>query len=109
MVVMILENAPMKLRGELTRWMIEPRAGVFVGRLSAMVRDRLWAKTVKEMAERGCIQIYSTNTEQGYAIRASGDTTRKIVDLDGLQLVSTFNPTFKVKESQSMDKDIVGT
>jgi CRISPR-associated protein Cas2 len=44
MVVMILERVPVGLRGELTWWMLEPKAGVFVGRLSGMVRDLLWEK-----------------------------------------------------------------
>ena len=43
MLVMVLENVPPSLRGELTRWLIEPRPGVFVGHVSALVRDRLWA------------------------------------------------------------------
>ena len=34
MIIMILENVPVGLRGELSRWLIEPRAGVFVGHVS---------------------------------------------------------------------------
>ena len=41
---MILEKVPPSLRGELTRWFLEPKAGVFVGHVGAMVRDRLWQK-----------------------------------------------------------------
>ena len=41
MIVMILENVPTSLRGELSRWLLEPRAGVFVGHVSARVRDKL--------------------------------------------------------------------
>jgi len=92
MVVMIVEAAPKRLRGELTRWMLEPKAGIFVGTMSAMVRDKLWERTVAAMEDRGCIQIYRTNNEQGFSIRSHGDTKRKIVDFDGLKLVSTFNP-----------------
>ena len=44
MVVLILERVPPGLRGELTRWFLEPQAGVFVGRVSAAVRERLWEK-----------------------------------------------------------------
>ena len=44
MIVMILEKVPVRLRGELTRWLIEPRQGVFVGHINAMVRERLWEK-----------------------------------------------------------------
>ena len=44
MVMMILERVPVSLRGELTRWLVEPRAGVFAGRISAGVRDKLWER-----------------------------------------------------------------
>ena len=40
MVVIILEKVSASLRGELTRWMIEPHTGVFVGHVSGMVRDK---------------------------------------------------------------------
>jgi len=42
MVVMILERVPASLRGELTRWLLELRAGVFVGTLKPVVRRKLW-------------------------------------------------------------------
>ena len=42
MIVMVIERVPTSLRGELTRWLLEPRAGVFVCEVSALVRDKLW-------------------------------------------------------------------
>jgi CRISPR-associated protein Cas2 len=87
MVVMILKNVPVSLRGELTRWLIEPKPGVFVGHVNAMVRDRLWEKCCGRMQAGGVLQIWSTNTEQRFRMRASGDTGRQIVDWDGLQLI----------------------
>ena len=87
MVVMILDNVPTSLRGELTRWLIEPHAGVFVGHVNAMVRDLLWKKCCGKMGSGGVVQIWSTNTEQRFQMRACGDTRREIVELDGLQLI----------------------
>ena len=87
MVVMILETVPLRLRGELTRWLIEPHAGVFVGHVSAMVRDRLWQRCCKGAKEGGVLQIWSTNNEQRFQMRAYGTTRREIVDFEGLQLV----------------------
>lgn len=87
MVVLILECVPVGLRGELTRWLLEPKAGVFVGRVSAMVRERLWAKVCEESGTGGCIMVHSANTEQGYRILSSGRTSRTFGDFDGLQLV----------------------
>lgn len=49
MVVMIVERAPPGLRGLLTRWMLEPKAGVFVGTMSAMVRDKLWQRVCRSV------------------------------------------------------------
>ncbi|MCR4318385.1 MAG: type I-E CRISPR-associated endoribonuclease Cas2e [Planctomycetes bacterium] len=56
MMVLILDRVKESLRGELTRWMLEPKAGVFVGTLSAMVREHLWKKVITEVdSEAGCI------------------------------------------------------
>lgn len=87
MVVMILEKTPESLRGELTRWLIEPHPGVFIGHVSGMVRDKLWEKCTEAKRTGGIVQAWSTNNEQRFTIRMAGDTRRRIVDLDGLQLV----------------------
>ena len=42
MVVIVLSAAPASLRGALTRWLMEVSSGVFVGHLSARVREQLW-------------------------------------------------------------------
>lgn len=86
MVVIIMQRVPPGLRGELTRWLIEPQAGVFVGHLSAMVRDLLWEKCCRECREGGVIQIWTTNNEQRFEMRLCGQTKREIVDFDGLLL-----------------------
>jgi CRISPR-associated protein Cas2 len=87
MVVIILEKVPISLRGELTRWLIEPSPGVFIGQVSARVRDKLWEKCVHAKRIGGVTQIWSTNTEQHFQIRMEGETRREIVDLEGLQLI----------------------
>src|SRR6266567_3939393 len=66
MVVLILERVPPGLRGELTRWFLEPKAGVFVGRVSALVRDRLWEKACSKAGGGGCLILYSSDNEQGF-------------------------------------------
>ena len=87
MIVMILEKVPTSLRGELTRWLIEVKTGVFVGHVSARVRDKLWEKCCNAKRIGGVTQIWSTNTEQRYKMRMNGNTQREIVDCDGLQLI----------------------
>ena len=87
MIVMILEKVPTSLRGELSRWLIEPRTGVFIGHVSAMVREKLWEKCSKSAAAGGVLQAWSTNNEQRFQMRMMGDTSRQIVELEGLQLI----------------------
>ncbi len=87
MIVMILENVPTGLRGEISRWLLEPRAGVFVGHVSARVRDKLWDKCRKNAKTGGLLQIWSTNSEQRFQMRHHGDTSRQIIELEGLQLI----------------------
>ena len=87
MVVLILERVPTSLRGELSRWMLEPRAGVFVGKVSAIVRDKLWQKAAQGAKGGAGMLIYGSQTEQGFSVRAFGDTTRTLMDWEGLMLV----------------------
>ena len=99
MIVMMLENASPALRGELTRWLLEPHTGVFVGHVNALVRERLWEKCcLASGATGGVVQIWSTNTEQRFAMRLHGETQRTIVDLEGLQLVQIPDPPEKVQK-----------
>ncbi|MCZ7652239.1 MAG: type I-E CRISPR-associated endoribonuclease Cas2e [Thermoanaerobaculia bacterium] len=87
MTVLVVEKASPSLRGLLTRWMLEIRAGVFVGSLSARVRDKLWEHLTKHPGLGGCVLLHPALTEQGFQVRIHGDTTRQIVDIEGLQLV----------------------
>lgn len=93
MIVMILEKVPTGVRGELSRWLVEVKTGVFVGHVSARVRDKLWEKCARKKRVGGVIQIWSSNTEQRYKMRMTGDTQRELVDYDGLQLVRIPNAT----------------
>jgi len=87
MIIMILENVTPSLRGELSRWLIEPQTGVFVGHLSARVRDKLWEKACKAKRGGSVLQIWSTNNEQRFQMRLYGNASRKIIECEGIQLI----------------------
>ncbi len=93
MLVMVIDNAPEKLRGELTRWLLEVKPGVLVGKTSAAVRDKLWEKVKKAGGNTGALLLCSADTEQGFRIELHGEPRRTVIDLDGLQLI-------KVQQSQ---------
>ncbi|MCG9890564.1 MAG: type I-E CRISPR-associated endoribonuclease Cas2e [Thermosynechococcaceae cyanobacterium MS004] len=89
MVVFILENARPALRGELSRWLFEVQAGVFTGRVSALVRQELWQMVEKKLGKGSAVMIYSANNEQGFKAQMLGNPSRSLVDIEGLLLVKT--------------------
>jgi len=87
MVVMVLEKVPQAMRGELTRWLIEVKAGVYVGHVNGMVRERLWTKCSENRQAGSVFQAWSTNNEQHFKMRLAGESGRTVVDWEGLQLI----------------------
>lgn len=85
MIVIVLRSAPPTLRGDLTKWCQEIAAGVYVGKMSARVRDKLWQRVCDGIKAGVATMAYPTANEQGYTIKTTS-TTRQIVDLDGVLL-----------------------
>jgi CRISPR-associated protein Cas2 len=90
MLVIVVENVPPRLRGRLAVWLIEIRAGVYVGDLSAKVREMLWSQIEQGIEEGNAIMTWSTNTESGFDFRTLGKNRRLPVEFDGLKLVSFY-------------------
>jgi len=88
MLVIVLENAPPRLRGRLAIWLLEVRAGVYVGDVTRRVREMIW-KNVEAGIEKGnAVMAWSTNTESGFDFVTLGQNRRIPVEFDGLKLVS---------------------
>lgn len=93
MTVFVVERVTPGLRGRLTRWMLEIHPGVFVGTLSARVRERLW-NAVRGMRRLGaCVMVTRALTEQGFVLETAGDCCRAAVDFDGLMLLRRPEPS----------------
>lgn len=82
MITLVLSKVPEGLRGHLTKWLMEVAPGVFVGRVSARVRDALWG-IVQEGLEGGtALMVIAARNEQGFEVRNIGHRWEP-VDLDG--------------------------
>jgi len=88
MLVIAVENAPPRLRGRLAVWLIEIRAGVYVGDLSRKVREMIWSQVVDGIEEGNAIMAWSTNTESGFDFLTLGENRRMPEEMNGLTLVS---------------------
>ena len=50
MLVIVVENAPPRLRGRLAVWLLEVRAGVYVGTYSRRTREMIWEQVRARLA-----------------------------------------------------------
>jgi CRISPR-associated protein Cas2 len=91
MMVIVVENAPPRLRGRLAVWLAEVRAGTYVGVYSARTRDRIWQETIKLIGDGSACIVWSAPTDSGFAFEAVGQNRREPIDLDGLMLAK-FKP-----------------
>jgi CRISPR-associated protein Cas2 len=91
MCMVVTEAVPPRMRGRLAVWLLEIRAGVYVGDVSRRVREMIWFQ-VNELADDGnVVMAWSTNTESGFDFITYGENRRMPIEIDGLRLVK-FKP-----------------
>ncbi|MCS6265803.1 MAG: type I-E CRISPR-associated endoribonuclease Cas2 [Nitrospira sp.] len=88
MLVIVLENAPPRLRGRLAVWLLEIRAGVYVGNYSIKVRDHIWSQVEAGIGEGNAVMAWRSNNEAGFDFVTLGVNRRIPIEVDGAKLVS---------------------
>ncbi len=88
MMVVVVSNAPPRLRGRLAAWLLEVRAGVYVGDYSARTRAMIWDQVEAYLEQGDAVMIWKAPTDQGYDFKTCGTNRRMPVDFDGMKLVS---------------------
>ena len=92
MLVIVLENAPPRLRGRLAVWLLEVRAGVYVGVYGKRVREHIWEHVVQGIEDGNAVLLWRSTSEAGFEFMTLGSNRREPADFDGVQLVR-FLPT----------------
>ncbi|MGV6819045.1 MAG: type I-E CRISPR-associated endoribonuclease Cas2e [Parvularcula sp.] len=96
MMVIVTNNAPPRLRGRLAVWLLEIRAGVYVGNYSRRTRERIW-RQVREYIDVGdAIIAWKAPNDQGFDFDIVGKNRRMPVEFDGMKLVG-FHPPEKTE------------
>lgn len=90
MLVIVLENAPPRLRGRLAVWLLEVRAGVYVGNYSKRVREHIWEQVEEGVEDGNAVMVWQSSSEAGFDFKTIGANRRMPADFDGVQLVSFF-------------------
>ncbi|MBF0169343.1 MAG: type I-E CRISPR-associated endoribonuclease Cas2 [Alphaproteobacteria bacterium] len=92
MLVIVVENVLPALRGRLTVWLLEVRAGVYVGVYGRRVREMLWEQVLGGLGEGNAVMAWAAPNESGFDVMTAGKNRRIPVEFDGLTLVSFFPP-----------------
>jgi CRISPR-associated protein Cas2 len=89
-LVVVTENVPPRLRGRLAIWLLEIRAGVYIGNVSKRTREVIWEQLEQGIEDGNAVMAWATNNESGYEFQTLGKNRRLPVDFDGLRLVSFY-------------------
>lgn len=92
MTILILERVAPSVRGDLSRWLVEIKTGVFVGRVSKLVREALWDRCLKRAEDGTAILIWRANNEQGFDLRYYQPKGRVPVQMEGVWLAQVIDP-----------------
>ena len=103
MLVIVVENVLPALRGRLAVWLLEVRAGVYVGVYGRRVREMLWEQVLSGLADGNAVMAWAAANESGYDLLTAGANRRIPVEFDGLTLVSFLPP-----EGEEPDRDDTG-
>lgn len=87
LVVISTSAVPDYVRGSLSRWLTEPAPGLYVGAISARVRDELWKQVTDAIGDGAAICVHPADNEQNYTIATAGEQRRRVLDFDGLNLI----------------------
>lgn len=87
-MIAVVNNAPPRLRGRLAVWLLEVRAGVYVGTFSRKVREMI-LQQIKDLIEEGdAVVAWDAPNDAGFEFETYGKSRRQAVDFDGLKLVA---------------------
>lgn len=90
-LVVVTENVPPRLRGRLAIWLLEVRAGVYIGDVSRRTREMIWEQLSAGYEGGSVVMAWASPHESGYEFQTLGSNRRLPVEFDGLRLVA-FQP-----------------
>lgn len=88
MLVIVVENAPPRLRGRLAVWLLEIRAGVYVGSYGRRAREMIWGQVCAYIEGGNAVIAWTVANDAGFEFDTCGMNRRIPVDFDGFRLVS---------------------
>jgi len=92
MMTIVVENAPPRLRGRLAVWLLEVRAGVYVGNYGRRTREMIWDQVKGAIEDGNAVIAWADANDAGFSFETCGANRREPVDFDGFALVAFAPP-----------------
>ena len=61
MIVLTMTNCPPKLRGDLSKWLLEINTGVYVGNVNARVSELIWKRVCENIKNGQATLVFPAN------------------------------------------------
>lgn len=90
-LAVVTENVPARLRGRVAIWLLEVRAGVYIGDVSKRIREMIWEQLSEGYEDGNVVMAWASNHESGYEFQTLGEHRRVPIECDGLMFVA-FHP-----------------
>ncbi|WP_017429516.1 type I-E CRISPR-associated endoribonuclease Cas2e [Vreelandella jeotgali] len=87
MLVVVTEAVPPRMRGRLAIWLLEVRAGVYVGDVNKRIREMIWEQVLTLAEDGNVVMAWASSHESGFEFQTYGSNRRQPIDYDGLRLV----------------------
>ncbi|QHI95197.1 type I-E CRISPR-associated endoribonuclease Cas2 [Aristophania vespae] len=106
MLVIVVENAPPRLRGRLAVWLLEIRAGVYIGSYGKKVRHMIWQQVCAYIENGNGVIAWSAPNDAGFEFDTCGANRRVPVDFDDLKLVA-FGPESALPSEMDIKPNLI--
>ncbi len=88
-ILVVSKNIPDRLRGKLSRKMVEIRAGVFLSSGNAREREDTWTEICADLnPDSSVLMGWNADNEFGIDFRGIGADRRTLVEMDGAWVVN---------------------
>ncbi|MEA2080765.1 MAG: type I-E CRISPR-associated endoribonuclease Cas2e [Pseudomonadota bacterium] len=80
MLVIVVENAPPRLRGRLAVWLVEVRAGVYVDNPSKRLREMIWDQMEQGIEDGNVVMVWRPGIYLSHLVHPMMNKANKTLD-----------------------------
>lgn len=108
MMIIKTTNVPDRIRGRLSRYLLEIDPGLYIGNFNNRTRSRIWSAIISDDAlfaseDAVIVMAWATQDDNGFSFISFGERRRHPFNLEGL-ILSRFLPMDTNKDKDEDEK-----